>query len=230
MHVCSSSHSLAYRAPPSGHATCCYKRLIMCERRALFNSSTTMIDIQQLLKRHSLALNIATNVVLLLLCLVSYIIIFLIYFRQGDLIRSLVYVGEGALPPTTTIPLLGVLLTGATSALLTRAVEHGLWIDILDGQLSSQYARLLTDDEAYRRAQWSVSPFARLLLYSCSGASWLLRVSGLLLFCTAVLNPILLYGVTPTNRQLVATMDTTPSTSTFSGFVRSDAEAYSDGM
>jgi hypothetical protein len=111
-------------------------------------------------------------------------------------IESFQYVGRGGFAPTTAVPLLGVLLTGATSALLTRSVEHSIWIRLLCGKTELLPTKTFPTEEFHQRAQWSVSPFAR-LLYVFRGRSWLLRVSGLLLLGTAILNPILLYGVRP---------------------------------
>jgi hypothetical protein len=147
-------------------------------------------------KRHSVAVNATTNIVLVLLCAVSYVVLVVLYFTQGMEVESFTYVGKGQLPPTTAIPLLGVLLTGATSALLTRSVEHNLWTKLIRGRPESRFYKEFAQNEPYQRAQWTISPFSR-LLYVFSGRSWLLRVSGVLLFGTALLNPILLYGVSP---------------------------------
>jgi hypothetical protein len=145
-------------------------------------------------KRHSVAVNATTNIILVLLCAISYVVLFVLYFRQGMEVESFTYVGKGTLPPTTAIPLLGVLLTGATSALLTRSVEHNLWTNLIRGRPESRFYKEFDRNEPYQRAQWTISPFSR-LLYVFSGRSWLLRVSGVLLFGTALLNPILLYGL-----------------------------------
>jgi hypothetical protein len=145
-------------------------------------------------KRHSVAVNATTNIVLLLLCAISYVVLIVLFFTQGMEVGSSTYVGKGILPPTTAIPLLGVLLTGATSALLTRSVEHNLWTNLIRGRPESRFYKEFDRNEPYQRAQWTISPFSR-LLYVFSGRSWLLRVSGVLLFGTALLNPILLHGV-----------------------------------
>jgi hypothetical protein len=147
-------------------------------------------------KRHSVTVNAATNIFLILLCVTSYVVLLVLYFTQGMGVESFQHVGKGNLAPTTVIPLFGVLLTGATSASLTRCVEHNLWSNLFRGNPGSRFYDGLAQDEPYQRAQWTISPFSR-LLYVFSGRSWLLRVSGVLLFGTALLNPILLYGVSP---------------------------------
>ena len=147
-------------------------------------------------RRHSRAINISINILLATLCGVGYALLLLLYSTQGMGIESFKYVGRGSFAPTTAIPLLGVLLTGATSALLTRSVEHSIWIRLLCRRTELLPNKKFSTEEFHQRAQWSVSPFAR-LLYLFRGRSWLLRISGLLLLGTAILNPILLYGVRP---------------------------------
>jgi hypothetical protein len=138
-------------------------------------------------------------------------------------IESFQYVGRGGFAPTTAVPLLGVLLTGATSALLTRSVEHSIWIRLLCGKTELLPTKKFPTEEFHQRAQWSVSPFAR-LLYVFRGSSLLLRISGLLLLGTAILNPILLYGVRPeiVSDETVTTI--AQSKPDFSGFAPPYAE------
>jgi hypothetical protein len=172
-------------------------------------------------KRHSVAVNATTNIVLILLCAISYVLLLVLYFKQGMEVESFTYVGKGILPPTTAIPLLGVLLTGATSALLTRSVEHNLWTNLIRGRPESRFYKEFDRNEPYQRAQWTISPFSR-LLYVFSGRSWLLRVSGMLLFGTALLNPILLYGVRPGSTIHPDQKSIGRSVSRFRGFIESD--------
>lgn len=150
-----------------------------------------MDTFQQLLERRSRAANLTINIFLAASCGICYVFLIALYFSQGLGIASFERVIEGTVAPTAVITIFGVVLTGATSALLTRAVEHDLWNRIF-GSSSRDY----TIVELERRAQWSVSPLAR-LLYTLTGQSWLLRISGFLLFGTALLNPVLLYGVEP---------------------------------
>lgn len=155
-----------------------------------------MENMERFFRQHSQAINITANVLLVVLCGISYVSLLALYLTQGMGTESLMFVDRGSLPPTTAVPLLGVLLTGATSALLTRSVEHSVWIRLLGGEPDLLPTKSFKTDEIHQRSQWSVSPLAR-LLYVFKGHSWPLRMSGLLLFANAILNPILLYGVRP---------------------------------
>lgn len=150
-----------------------------------------MDTLQQPLERHSRAANLTINIFLAAPCGICYVFLIALYFSQGLGIASFERVIKGTVAPTTVITVFGVVLTGATSALLTRAVEHDLWNSIFGSS-----SRGHTDGQFERRAQWSVSPLAR-LLYTLTGQSWLSKISGFLLFGTALFDPVLLYGVGP---------------------------------
>ena len=169
-------------------------------------------------RQHSQAINITVNVLLVVLCCISYALLLALYLTQGMGTESLMFVDRSSLPPTTAVPLLGVLLTGASSALLTRSVEHSVWIRLLGGEPDSLPTKSFTTDEIHQRSQWSVSPLAR-LLYVFKGRSWPLRISGLLLLATAILNPVLLYGVRPKIVQHETTTTIPQFDSYFSGFI-----------
>lgn len=154
----------------------------------------------------------------MILCGIAYALLLVLYFTQGMGTESLMFVDRGSLPSTTAVPLLGVLLAGTTSALLTRSVEHSVWIRLLGGRPDILPTKRFTADEIHQRSQWSVSPFAR-LLYVFKGRSWLLRISGLLLFGTAILNPILLYGIRPEIVHEETTTTIAQSDPEFSGFM-----------
>jgi hypothetical protein len=145
-------------------------------------------SIKRLLKRHSLHVNVAINVLLLLLCSASYVALFVLYFTQGMSIKAFVNVSHETftLPPTAVVPLVGIILTSATSAFLTRSVEYNLWGAILCDRSTTHSGRSLTPRDASQRAQWSTSPIAR-LIYCFNGQSWALRFGGLFLLSTAIL-------------------------------------------
>jgi hypothetical protein len=168
--------------------------------------------------QHSRAINITVNILLVVLCGISYALLLVLYITQGMWTESFMFVDRGSLPPTTAVPLVGVLLAGAISALLTRSVEHSVWIRLLGGESGLLPTNIFKPDEIHPRSQWSVSPFAR-LLYVFKGRSWLLRVSGLLLFGTAILNPILLYGVRSEIVHEGTTITIPQSDLAFSGFI-----------
>ncbi|KAM0700430.1 hypothetical protein Q7P35_012151 [Cladosporium inversicolor] len=56
-------------------------------------------------------------------------------------------------PPAAVVPLIGVTLTSATSALLTRCVEHSLWETILRDRSITPTGRSLTPEDASQQAQ-----------------------------------------------------------------------------
>lgn len=172
---------------------------------------------QRFCERNSFSLNFATNALLLILCLASYVFLLMLYLSKGLWTRSFIYVNEGAIPPTTAIPLCGVLLTGATSSLLTRCAEHSLWYHILSKKPISLAGKRVSPDETHRQAQWTVSPMAR-LAYVVRGESTTLRLGGLLVFGTAVLNPVLLYGVSPNVTSETTTVVRAPSESAFAAY------------
>lgn len=163
-------------------------------------------------KRHSLAINITINILLALLCVLSYVFLLLLYFSQGLGVASFTYVNRGTIPPTAIVPVFGILLNGATLALLTRSVEHDLWIKLLGNTVQPSLSA-----ESHRRAQWTVSPFAR-LLYTINGSSLLLRIGGTLLFGAVVVNPVLLYGVSPGVTTQASIHQRRPIAPSFSGF------------
>jgi hypothetical protein len=59
-------------------------------------------SIERLLKRHSLYVNVAINVLLILFCLFSYIASFVLYFTQGMGVEAFTTVSS----ETYTLPLL----------------------------------------------------------------------------------------------------------------------------
>ena len=121
------------------------------------------------------------------------------------------------LPPTAVIPLIGVTLASATSALLTRCVEHSLWETLLRDRSITPTGRRLTSENTSKQAQWSTSSFAR-LLYSFNGQSLTLRFGRLFLLGAAIVNPVLLCGVRPESSLTLERSDTVPTGLAFAGF------------
>jgi hypothetical protein len=174
--------------------------------------------------------NMATSIFQVVLCILSYAALVVLFLTQGMHIRSLTHVGEGSIPPAAVISVLAIILVGSTSVLVTRAVEHGLWATILRRNLDTEDDNPLTDDEVRRRAQWSVSPLAR-LIYIFRGRSWSMKLSGILLLGTAALNPVLLYSVSPKQFSTSTTIEVGPSDLPFSGFTSASNAMYgADGM
>jgi hypothetical protein len=192
----------------------------------LTSTMACLRSIDHFIQRNSLRVNIAINTLLMFLCLISYALLITLYLTEGMNIDPLVYISitptPYALPPTVVIPLIGVTLTSATSALLTRAVEHSFWQTILrrdrpGGITSTGNGRSLEPEDAGQRAQWSISLFAR-LRYAFGGRYLTLRFGGLFLLGTAVVNPVLLYGVRPSNSWEVENSYIVPTLPSFAGF------------
>lgn len=175
-------------------------------------------DAQKFFERHSLAVNVTTNMLLATICAICYTLLITLFVTKGLGVDSLKHVDNNILPPTVVFPLLGVLITGASSTLLTRSVEHNLWLELSHGRSESTRSANITDKESYRRAQWTVSPFIR-LFYLFTGQSWLLRIGGLLLFGTALINPVLLYGVRSIAVRHVTIDNHAATKPIFSGFI-----------
>lgn len=145
-------------------------------------------------KVNSLTISIVLNICLALLCILSYVAIVLLFLTEGLGFDTFQYVGGGRIQPTIAIQLLGALLMGCTSALLTKAVEHDVWITIDHYHTFGERTEMA--EELHGQALWSVSALSR-LTYAFVGRHWLLRLSGLLLFGMIGLTPVLLYGIKP---------------------------------
>lgn len=186
-----------------------------------------MEHLERNLERHSTKVNWAINLSLALASGISYVFLLALYLSDGMNLASFKYVDGGSIAPTTIVPVFGIIITSATSALLTRFVEHDLWSTLLSTTLSSAHRNRYDTKETRRRAQWTVSPFAR-LSYTFNGQSWILRLSGLLILGTVLLNPVLLYGIRPkTGTDTEALQPTDPW---FHGFVPyNNSESQRDG-
>jgi len=120
-------------------------------------SMTCLRSIDGLLKRNSLPVNVAVNMLLMLICLVSYAALFALYFSQGhehqpyfihprQTLHSTSYGSDPADRSHCT-------LTSATSALLIRFVEHSLWETILRDRSITPTGRSLTPEDTSQQAQ-----------------------------------------------------------------------------
>lgn len=153
------------------------------------------------------AVNMFYTTSLALVCLVCYILLLLLFLQPSLYhIPSLVAVGtpsSWSITPAVAVGLITAVLAAATSALVTRCVEHSLWLRLVPRPVR----QTLTAGEATRLAMWSVSPLER-FIYAVTGASWLLKASGLLLLAVTIVSPVLLAGISQTDRIDVSTADT----------------------
>jgi hypothetical protein len=178
-----------------------------------------------MLNTSSKAFEVALNVTLICLCLLSYALLILLFVDSQVLhIRSLVIVVPGEIKPAVAISLLAALLTASTSALVTRCVEQSLWLKLNPGYPD----RKLTVGESHRLAQWSVSPLAR-LSYLLYGHSWMLKFGGIFLLSTAAVGPVLVSGVSQREFTHVVRSSETQSRSPFSGFLNTANTLYNGG-
>ncbi|KFY73291.1 hypothetical protein V499_06633 [Pseudogymnoascus sp. VKM F-103] len=141
-------------------------------------------------------LNALFTTLLAVICLVCYALLIILYV-QAHLyhIPSLVNDGDtGSIKPTVAVGLIAAMLAAATSALITRCVEHSFWLKLVPGNVGSP----LTVGEITRLAQWSVSPLSK-LTYAFNGRSWAIKTSGLLLLSISIITPVLLAGISQTD-------------------------------
>ncbi|KAH6687767.1 hypothetical protein F5X68DRAFT_221971 [Plectosphaerella plurivora] len=162
--------------------------------------------------------NIFVSIGLSFACLACYALLIILYIRPSLYnIPSLVNVGSPSswsLKPAVAVGLITALLVAATSALVSRSVEHSLWLKIVPRPVQKP----LTAGETTRLAMWSVSPLAR-LTYTISGASWLLKIGGLLLLAITIVSPVLLAGISQTDHFEVSTATTTRAVESWTPWV-----------
>ncbi|KAL1887237.1 hypothetical protein Cpir12675_006635, partial [Ceratocystis pirilliformis] len=115
-------------------------------------------------------------------------------------IDSLTNPDKTSIKPTVAVSLISVVLKAATAALITRCVEHSLWIGLSKDPNREGLDAALTVGEMRRLAQWAVSSLGQ-FLYVIGGfqgpdkRSLLLRIAGPLLLATAVVGPVLISGI-----------------------------------
>ncbi|KAJ3526223.1 hypothetical protein NM208_g11295 [Fusarium decemcellulare] len=147
------------------------------------------------------AWQVLLSLLLLVVCIIVYALLIILFVSPKTYgLDSLVHPQKGNLTPAVAVGLLSAVLGGATSALVTRCVEHSLWITFTPKPESGTSSTDLTVAESRRLAQWTSSPLQRLtyLFGGFTGAakrSWLLRVAGPLLIATAIVSPVLLAGI-----------------------------------
>lgn len=146
---------------------------------------------------------------LLAVCIICYVLYVLLYVSPETYhLDSLIHPNTGTISPSVAVGLITAVFSGATTAVITRCAEQSLWLR-LSSTTPDRHA--LTVEEAHHLAQWSVSPLERILIYPLRGASWLLKLGGILLFTTAAINPVLLNGISQ-RTVLSTTVDRQPNT------------------
>lgn len=146
-------------------------------------------------------MNILFTASLVTICLICYILLIILYVQpQLYHLPSLIYVeSSSSIRPTVAVGLITAAFAAATSAFITRCVEHSIWLKLAPREVRNP----LTAGETTRLALWSVSPLQR-LIYAVNGQFWLIKMSGLLLLAVSIVSPVLLAGISQTERISVA--------------------------
>jgi hypothetical protein len=174
---------------------------------------------------HSKLINVAACVLLSCVILICHLLILILFLQPSALLlASLLTPDAKGIKPTTVVTLVGAVLAGATSALVTRAVEQSLWLKLSPRDVKNR----LTVGECLSLAQWSVSPLAR-ILYLFDGSHWLLKAAGVMVVATAVVSPVLVSGISqiPLSDTSVETLS--PQGDQWAGWLDVANSAYNGG-
>jgi hypothetical protein len=137
----------------------------------------TMASLCVLLDRTSRTINIVLDSTLFLICLICNLLLILLFLSPGAFhLDSLVHPGSKSFSHAVVVALTTAIFTTSTSALVTKAVEHSVWLKLAPG--SSR--KTTTIGESCRLAQWSASPIAG-LCYNIMGQAWTFKLGGLCL-------------------------------------------------
>lgn len=162
---------------------------------------------------------------LLALCVLCYVLLVVLFVRpQAFHIDSLVHPDSNSIKPAVVVGLVAALLGGSTSALVTRAVEQSLWLKLAPRSVKNR----LTVGESRRLAQWSVSPLAR-LAYVLNGSYWLLKIGGILLLASSIINAVLLAGISQTQEGTTSIRRQPREGWLFLGWLDESNSAYNGG-
>lgn len=178
--------------------------------------------------RHCRSFSVLIQVLLLVGSIGSYILLLILFIKPSAYkLDSLIYPDDatGFINPQVAVGLITALLTPSTSALITRSVKHSLWRKL--SPLPIQ--RKLTIGEAHRLAEWSVSPSTR-FLYLFSGSSWLLKIAGLLLLGVAIVNSVLLSGISQSRNVITSSAVQAAQGSQWDGRIDLANVRYNGGM
>jgi hypothetical protein len=184
-----------------------------------------MGSLHAFLDRNSRGINIALDLCLFAACLICYALLILLFLTPSIFqLDPLVHPTRSTIKPTVVVALLNALLTAATSALVTRAVEHSFWLKLAPRQVQKR----LTIGETYQLAQWSISPLAR-LWYIFVGRAWALKFGGLFLIGLAAINPVIVSGISQHDSTAVATTLQNSQGYRWIGWLDASNERYNGG-
>ncbi|KAF3919110.1 hypothetical protein ABW21_db0206125 [Orbilia brochopaga] len=160
-----------------------------------------MASLSALYARYSRSAKILVSLFLIAVIIAAYALIVLLFIRpQIFNLDSLIHPEQTTTPytkvtPSVLIALFSAILTGSTTALVTRCVDESLWKQLTASD--SRPVAKLSIAESRHLAEWSISTVAR-LRYLVSGDSWALRISGIFILVFAGVNPVLLSGISQT--------------------------------
>ncbi|KAK0728933.1 hypothetical protein B0T21DRAFT_444443 [Apiosordaria backusii] len=188
-------------------------------------ASSILLDPEIMFELQGCRLQVLLNAALATVCVVCYLLLVVLYLTpESYRVESLLQPNRGTIKPAAVVGLLATILAASTSTLVTRCVEHSLWIRLASGpsQKATTKRRIFsanwTDDrltvgEVRRIAQWSTSALQRLLYLvefdnGLDRRSWLLRPTGpLLMAAVIVVGPVLLTGISQSVATTITTQD-----------------------
>jgi hypothetical protein len=184
-----------------------------------------MALLRAFLERNSRLLNISVSLILVSICLACNVLLVLLYLTPASYhIESLVYSQPGNIKPAVIVTLITAIFTAATSGLITRSVEHALWLKLTPRAVKKR----LTVGESSRVAQWSVSPIAR-LSYVFDGQFWTLKIGGILILSLSILTPVLVSGISQHEETAITTSSQPAQSSRFRGYIDTSNALYNGG-
>lgn len=174
--------------------------------------------------------SIVTRIALVSICLICYVLLIILYCAPHIYhLQSLVIVNSSTpkwrrLKPTVVVGLLSAILSAATTALITKAVDNSLWL-----KLSPETTRNhLTVRESLALARWTVSASSR-IQYMALGRSWLLRFATPFLLATSIVGPVLLSGISPKSAVIISNSKISATEQVFSGYIDPSDIGYNGG-
>ncbi|CAH0058215.1 unnamed protein product [Clonostachys solani] len=144
---------------------------------------------------------------------------------QLFLFSSFLQPNVSGLKPTTAVSLISAVFVAASSTFVTTCVEQSLWAKLAPRAVKNP----LTVGETRRLAQWAVSPLGR-LSYPLDGTSILLKLAGPLLLACAIVNSVLVSGISVSTHS--SSVDTTSQATVdmWSGFLDAANFQYNGGL
>ncbi|KAK7222391.1 hypothetical protein V2G26_010394 [Clonostachys chloroleuca] len=176
--------------------------------------------------RHSRKIRLATQLFLFAIILISYVLYLLLFLDPSSLHQSsFLQPNVSGLKPTTAVSLISAVFVAASSTFVTTCVEQSLWAKLAPRAVRNP----LTVGETRRLAQWAVSPLGR-LSYPLDGTSNLLKLAGPLLLACAIVNSVLVSGISVSTDSSSDDTTSQASVDMWSGFLDAANSQYNGGL